>query len=108
MKYSYQILIVIFVIAPSVLGYTNLTTEEVHNRLVQADTLLLLDVREVSEYRNGHIAEPTGQLPLTPVNMPLNSNILSAEYSRLPTDIDIIVYCRSGGMPRRRRGLRIG
>ena len=46
---------------------------------------------------NGHIAEPEGELPLTPVNMPWNSNILTSEYSRLPRDIDIIVYCRSGG-----------
>ena len=97
MKFLCLISIVTLIIAPFVLAYTNLTPEEVHTRLVQADTLILLDVREVNEYNNGHIVEPTGQLPLTPVNMPLNSNVLSLEYSRLPKDIDIIVYCRSGG-----------
>lgn len=97
MKFLYFILTAIFITVPSVWGYTNLTPEQVHNRLVQADTLLLLDVREVSEYQNGHIAEPTGQLPITPVNMPYNSGVLSSEYSRLPQDIDIIVYCWSGG-----------
>jgi len=97
MKYLLPILIVIFNTTPYVFGYINLTPEEVHDRLVQADTLLLLDVREVSEYRAGHIAEPLGQLPLTPVNMPLNSNVLALEYTRLPKDIDIVIYCRSGG-----------
>ncbi|MBN2286171.1 MAG: T9SS type A sorting domain-containing protein [Tissierellales bacterium] len=97
MKFLSLISIITLIIAPFILAYTNLTPEEVYNRLVQADTLVLLDVREVNEYNNGHIAEPTGQLPLTPVNMPLNSNVLSLEYSRLPKNIDIIVYCRSGG-----------
>ena len=78
-------------------GYTDLTPAEVHNRLVQGDTLLVLDVREISEYRAGHMAEPEGQLPLTPVNMPWSSDVLSTEYDHLPNDIDIIVYCKSGG-----------
>jgi rhodanese-related sulfurtransferase len=64
---------------------------------VQGDTLILLDVREIAEYMNGHIAEPDGQLPLTPVLMPWNSSVLSSEFSLLPTDVDIIVYCQSGG-----------
>jgi len=81
----------------SVYGYTNLTPAEVHNRLVEGDTLLILDVREVFEYKTGHIAEPMGQLPLTPINMPWNSNVLSTEYHRLPNNIDILVHCRSGG-----------
>ena len=91
------IIAVLLSIVPSVWGYTNLTPAEVHNRLIQGDTVLLLDVREVSEYRAGHMAEPLGQLPLTPVNMPWNSNVLSVEYHRLPKNIDIIVYCRFGG-----------
>ena len=78
-------------------GYTNLTPQQVHTRLVNADTLLLLDVREVSEYRDGHIAEPEGFLPLTPVNMPMNSKVLENNYSGLPKDRDIIVYCAAGG-----------
>ena len=72
-------------------GYTNLYPSEVYSRLLQGDSLLLLDVREVSEYKEGHIAEPDGQLPLTPVNMAYSSNVLSAEYQRLPKNIDILV-----------------
>lgn len=87
----------LFLAISKVWGYENLTPAQVYDRLVVGDTLLLLDVREVSEYRAGHIAEPAGQLPITPVNMPLNSNILSAKYQLLPTDIDIVVYCKSGG-----------
>ena len=82
---------------PAVHGYINITPAEVHARLVRGDTLLLLDVREISEYKAGHIAEPVGQLPFTPVNMPWNSNVLSREYDRLPTDVDMIVYCQAGG-----------
>lgn len=83
--------------ASSILAYTNLSPTGVHDRLVAGDTLLLLDVREVSEYRNGHIAEPAGRLPLTPANMPWNSRILADEYTRLPRTVDIIVTCGSGG-----------
>lgn len=97
MKYFSYLFVIIFLVARTVWSYTNITPDEVHSCFIHANTLLLLDVREVSEYRNGHIAEPIGQLPLTPINMPLNSNVLSKEYSRLPKDIDIVVYCRSGG-----------
>jgi rhodanese-related sulfurtransferase len=81
----------------SVLAYTNLSPAGVHDRLVAGDTLLLLDVREASEYRNGHIAEPDGRLPLTPANMPWNSGILADEHARLPRTMDILVTCGSGG-----------
>ena len=97
MKFLSWISILSFLITPSVKGYTNLAPDDVHNWLIKGDTLVLLDVREISEYRAGHIAEPVGLLPLTPVNMPLNSSVLAAEFARLPKDIDIIVYCQSGG-----------
>lgn len=87
----------LFLAVSTVWGYKNLTPTQVYDRLVAGDTLLLLDVRDVLEYRTGHIAEPAGQLPITPVNMPLNGNVLSARYQLLPTDIDIVVYCKSGG-----------
>lgn len=78
-------------------AYTDITPAELYSRLAYGDTLILLDVREVFEYQNGHIAEPSGQLPLTPANMPWSSNVLQTEYYRLPVDVDIIVYCQSGG-----------
>ncbi len=90
------VILITLILVSSVLSYDNITTVELHNRLTRGDTLLLLDVREISEYQAGHIAEPPGQLPITPVNLPKNSNVLSAEYEKLPRDIDIVVYCRSG------------
>ena len=75
--------------------YTNITPAELQTRLVNGDTLIVLDVREVFEYVAGHIAEPEGQLPLTPVNMPYSGGVLAAEYNRLPRDVDIIVHCAS-------------
>lgn len=91
------IIIAMLLIVSSVYGYANLTPSEVHTRLVRGDTLILLDVRESGEYRNGHIAEPNGQLPITPISMPWNSNVLAVQYLRLPKNVDIIVYCGSGG-----------
>lgn len=77
--------------------YTTITPADLHQRLNNLDTLIILDVREWSEYTAGHIAEPAGQLPLTPACMPWNSSILQANFSRLPSDIDIVVHCRTGG-----------
>jgi rhodanese-related sulfurtransferase len=94
---SLVLLIASLAAASSAPAYTNLTPADVHNRLVAGDSLLLLDVREVSEYRNGHIAEPAGRLPMTPANMPWNSQVLADEYDRLPRAVDIIVTCGSGG-----------
>ncbi len=90
------ILFILLTACASGWSYTNLTAEQVHARLVNADTLILLDVREASEYREGHIAEPEGLLPLTPVLMPWKSNVLNEFFQLLPKDRDIIVYCRSG------------
>jgi len=95
--FTLTLLMILVVVVSSSWGYSDITPAEVHTKLADGDTLILLDVREVSEYFAGHIAEPDGHLPLTPVNMPWNSNVLSAEYNRLPNNIDIIVYCQSGG-----------
>ncbi|MBN1479299.1 T9SS type A sorting domain-containing protein [candidate division KSB1 bacterium] len=81
----------------SIFAYENITPAQVYERLVAGDTLQLLDVREVSEYQAGHIAEPPGMPVLFPANMPWTSGVLSQHYQLLPTDRDIIVNCRSGG-----------
>lgn len=78
-------------------AYENLTPAQVQSRLAAGDSLLLLDVREVSEYQAGHIAEPLGLPVVTPANLPWSSGMLNDYFEALPTDIDIIVYCRSGG-----------
>jgi rhodanese-related sulfurtransferase len=78
-------------------AYDSITPAKLHDRLQSGDTLLILDVREVSEYQNGHIAAPSEQLPLTPANMPWTSGILRANFKKLPKNVDIIVHCASGG-----------
>jgi rhodanese-related sulfurtransferase len=92
------ILIMLISLASSfALGYDNIQPSEVHEKLVNGDTLIIVDVREWTEYIEGHIAEPEGQLPLTPALFPWSSGVLVNEYDRLPRDIDLIVHCRSGG-----------
>jgi rhodanese-related sulfurtransferase len=95
--FTFTLLIIISPVVSTTLSYSDITPAEVHTKIADGDTLILLDVREISEYIAGHIAEPDGQLPLTPVNMPWSSNVLAAVYNRLPNNIDIIVYCQSGG-----------
>jgi len=87
----------LFCFCPFVWAYSTITPADFHLRLSNGDTLVILDVREWSEYTAGHIAEPAGQLPLTPACMPWNSSILQANYGKLPTNIDIVVHCRTGG-----------
>jgi rhodanese-related sulfurtransferase len=91
------IILVLLIYSQLIWAYTNLTPSEVHDRLISGDSVLVLDVREVDEYKTGHMAEPPGNLPLTPMNMGLNSGVLEENFNLLPRDIDIIVYCRSGG-----------
>lgn len=80
----------------SLAAYSSITPAELHERLIANDTLLILDVREWSEYTAGHIIEPAGHLPLTPACMPWTSNVLQQNFHQLPSDIDIIVHCQSG------------
>jgi rhodanese-related sulfurtransferase len=79
-------------------AFESITPKALHDRLIANDTLLILDVREWNEYTvDGHIAEPAGQLPFTPANMPWNSGILKTSFAKLPNNIDIVVHCKSGG-----------
>jgi len=92
-----KIVIFIFAFINIALAYTNISPADVHARLVAGDSLLLVDVREISEYQAGHIAEPDGMPMIVPARLPLNSKVLEDHYERLPQDIDLVVYCRSGG-----------
>lgn len=56
---------------------------------VGSSEAIFLDVREASEYEEGHV--PGSLL------MPWNSGVLQEHWQELPTDRLIIVYCRSGG-----------
>ncbi len=69
-------------------SYKNISTEQVLS-LVGSDDVIFLDVREPKEYNAGHIPGCT--------LMPKNSGVFEEEYSKLPKDKKIIVYCHSGG-----------
>ncbi|MCH4284848.1 MULTISPECIES: rhodanese-like domain-containing protein [Bacillota] len=62
------------------------TMEEVRADM-QDDDVLLVDVREIDEFANGHIPDA--------INVPLSELDQSAEIM-LPKDKKLYVYCRSG------------
>lgn len=62
------------------------TPEEVQARLKQGDNVLLLDVREPAEFREGHVAGSR----LVPLDQ------LALQINALPRDRQIIAICRSG------------
>ncbi len=62
------------------------TPEEVQARLTQGDNLLLLDVREPAEFREGHVAGSR----LAPLDQ------LAFQLDDLPRDRQIVAICRSG------------
>lgn len=57
-------------------------------QLVGSPDACFIDVREASEYEEGHI--PGSLL------MPWNSGVLQQEWQSLPTDRSLIVYCAAG------------
>jgi rhodanese-related sulfurtransferase len=66
--------------------YPTVTVQDLAERIGD-DDLLLVDVREVHEYRNGHVPGA--------VNIPMS--ILPVRVHELPKDRDIHVICQSGG-----------
>jgi len=73
-----------------VLAHTDVTPEQAHDLIDSTEDLVVVDVREPSEYCDavGHI--------LGALNYPLNSGVLQARYEELPIDRPILVVCRSG------------
>ena len=53
-------------------------------RLMETDTVVVLDVRPMVEYRQGHIAQT--------LSVPLDE--LAARLAELPRDREIVAYCR--------------
>jgi rhodanese-related sulfurtransferase len=70
-------------------AFTNSTVDQVKAKIDAGEDILLLDVREPQEYREGHIQGA--------INLPWNSGVLREKYASLPKDKPIIVICRSGG-----------
>ncbi|MBN2182296.1 MAG: rhodanese-like domain-containing protein [Sedimentisphaerales bacterium] len=71
--------------------HTNVLPEEARELINITDDLIIIDVREKSEYCGwaGHIP---GAL-----NYPWNSGVLQTRYEELPIDGKILVVCQSGG-----------
>ncbi len=73
------------------LAHTDINSLEAKNMIDTNDQLIVVDVREVSEY-----CATTGHIPGA-LNYPWNSGILQQRFEELPRDGEILVYCRSGG-----------
>ncbi|MGG4147047.1 rhodanese-like domain-containing protein [Paenibacillus algorifonticola] len=67
--------------------YNEITPEQVEARLNNKEKFHLIDVRELEEWEEGHIAE-AAHLPLSEIQERLDE---------LPKDENIIFVCRSGG-----------
>ena len=65
--------------------YTIASVEKLKSQLENSQTLLV-DVREASEYRAGHIPNA--------INIPLQT--LARNLSKIPTDRPVVLYCSSG------------
>lgn len=75
----------------SVWAHTDVSQSKAQALIASSDPLLVLDVREDYEYcsSTGHIAGAW--------NLPWSSGILKQRYDELPTEIPILVVCKSGG-----------
>ena len=72
-------------------AHTDVTPAQAHDLIDSTPNLVVVDVREPSEYCgiNGHIP---GAL-----NYPLNTGVLQDRYEELPMNDPILVVCQSGG-----------
>jgi rhodanese-related sulfurtransferase len=84
---------------PCVWAHTDVTPVEARELIDSTADLVVVDVREPSEY-----CDAVGHVPGA-LNYPLNSGALQARYAELPTDAPILVVCRSGGAQQRGRQL---
>lgn len=66
--------------------YQTITVQDLADRMTDED-LLLVDVREVHEFRDGHVPRA--------VNVPMS--VLPVRVHQLPKDRDVHIICRSGG-----------
>lgn len=57
-------------------------------QLIATGNITLLDVRTPSEFASGHIEGA--------INMDWNGGLVETQWSTLPTDKGVLVYCRSG------------
>ena len=75
-------------------AHTDITPAEVKAWLDTSAAVIVVDVREESEFCDSTYSPP-GHIPGA-INMPWNSGYFQAHYSELPSEEDIIIVCRSG------------
>ena len=80
---------------PSALAHTDITAEQARDLIDSTNNLVVVDVREPSEYCGA-----IGHIPGAP-NYPWNSGVLEARYEELPTNGPVLVVCQSGGRSNR-------
>lgn len=81
--------LLLVVVARSLLarqGVVNISSAEVVQRLEAKEKLVVLDVREVGEFKSGHIPEA--------INVPLSS--LAQGAAKLDPKAETVLVCRSG------------
>ncbi len=92
LSYFFVLLIVFSVVINSCASaHIDVNSLEAKNMIDSNDQLIVVDVREVSEY-----CATTGHIPGAQ-NYPWSSGILQQRYEELPRDGEILVYCHSGG-----------
>ena len=82
---------VVLLISSAAWAHTNVTPEQARDLIASTEDLLVVDVRERSEY-----CDAAGHIPGA-LNYPLSSGVLYARYEELPMDRPLLVVCRSGG-----------
>jgi len=83
--------VVVLISDARVLAHTDLTVEQARDLIASTADLVVVDVREPSEYCDARGHSPGA------LNYPLTSGVLQARYAELPMDRPILVVCRSGG-----------
>jgi len=78
-------------------AHTDVTPLEAKYMIDSNDQLIVLDVREVSEYcdADGQSTDANGHIPGA-LNYPWSSGVLQSRYEELPMDSPILVVCRLG------------
>jgi len=83
---------ILLILIGSSFAFTDISVDQVNAKLDAEEDIVLLDVREPSEFEGGHIRGA--------INLPWNSGVLREKYADLPKDEPLIVMCRSGGRSR--------
>ncbi len=85
----------LIVSGPSALAHTDVSAEQALNLIDSTHDLIIVDVRELSEY-----CDVKGHIPGA-LNYPFNSGVFQVRYGELPTDGPVLVVCGSGGRSNR-------